>query len=44
VTSSSAIITAYAWESEPDTAILAGAIPEPASTLLLAVTLTNRKR
>ncbi|YCM43318.1 hypothetical protein V2O64_18600 [Verrucomicrobiaceae bacterium 227] len=48
VTSSSAIITAYAWESEPDTAILAGAIPEPSAALLLTVTsllaLTKRRR
>ncbi|YCM44915.1 hypothetical protein V2O64_02645 [Verrucomicrobiaceae bacterium 227] len=37
VTSSSAIITAYAWESEPNTAILAGAIPEPSAPLLLSL-------
>jgi len=37
VTSSSAIIAAYAWESESNTAILAGAIPEPSATLLLSL-------
>lgn len=37
VTSSSAIIAAYAWESEPNTAILAGAIPEPSAPLLLSL-------
>ena len=37
ITSSSAIIAAYAWESEPNTAILAGAIPEPSAPLLLGL-------
>jgi len=37
VTSSSAIIAAYAWESEPNKAILAGAIPEPSAPLLFTL-------
>ena len=37
VNASSAIISSYAWESEPDTAILTGAIPEPTSVTLLLI-------
>lgn len=40
-------ILSYAWESEPDTAIVAGAVPEPSTTLflsLLAPCLWRRRR
>lgn len=37
VNSASAVISSYAWESEPGKGIIAGAVPEPASASLLAL-------
>ena len=41
-------ILATAWESEPNTSIIAGAIPEPSSVLLVGIAgllgITRRKR
>jgi hypothetical protein len=36
-TSRGTTLVATAWESEPDTAIVAGAVPEPSTTLLLSL-------